>query len=204
LRFLCIPTTEERGTAEVEGGPFELHFASCVLSNSRRERRDPSNWLIVVSGKRGKYRLIPMNSIARVILWPVSDDRSQDAFVYEKNMNGINEYWIDKGSEGACDRAGVPFGSVKQGGSIWHDCDGSLQSECEHIGVHDYDIQDLLGHSNPGSNEGLRARLAISLGSSGREINETTRSGRQMSPKRDRRLPHLSRIGRIDVWILVF
>lgn len=26
--------------AEVEGGPFELHFASNVLSNSRRERRD--------------------------------------------------------------------------------------------------------------------------------------------------------------------
>src|SRR5215217_1357014 len=64
-------------------------------------------WKESSSGKRGKYRLIPMNSIARAILSRVADDRSADAFVFDKDTNGVNEYWIDKGFEDACDLAGV-------------------------------------------------------------------------------------------------
>src|SRR5688572_13224875 len=56
----------------------------------------PSNWLLVVSGKRGKYRLVPMNSVARPILSRIAAERSPDAFVFDKDANGINEYWIDK------------------------------------------------------------------------------------------------------------
>ena len=43
-----------------------------------------------------------MNSIARAILWRVAQDRSPEAFVFDKDANGINEYWIDKGFEDAC------------------------------------------------------------------------------------------------------
>lgn len=110
----------------------------------------PSNWLIVVSGKRGKYRLIPMNSIARAILSRVADDRSPDAFVFDKDTNGVNAYWIDKGFEDACDLAGVSFGAVKPGGTIWHDLRRTFATRLRAHGVHEYDIQDLLGHSKPG------------------------------------------------------
>ncbi len=110
----------------------------------------PSNWLIVVSGKRGKYRLIPMNSVARAMLWEVVDDRSPDAFVFDKDTNGVNEYWIDKGFEQACDRAGVTFGAVRPGGIIWHDLRRTFATRLRAHGVHEYDIQDLLGHSKPG------------------------------------------------------
>lgn len=47
-----------------------------------------------------------MNSIARAIPWRAADDRSADAFVFDKDANGVNEYWIDKGFEEACDRTG--------------------------------------------------------------------------------------------------
>jgi integrase len=110
----------------------------------------PPNWLIVVSGKRGKYRLIPMNTIARAILWQVAGDRSSDVFVFDKDANGINEYWIDKGFELACNRAQVTFGSVNPGGIIWHDLRRTFATRLRAHGVHEYDIQDLLGHSKPG------------------------------------------------------
>jgi len=127
----------------------------------------PSNWLIVVSGKRGKYRLIPMNSIARAILSRVADDRSPDAFVFDKDTNGVNEYWIDKGFEDACDLAGglrserlnradylarFETNLCNQTASTW-------SSRVRHSGSS--------WALKTGSNEGLCALHAISPGSSG-------------------------------------
>jgi integrase len=49
------------------------------------------------------------------------------------------------------DRAGVIFATVKSPRTIWHDlrrnrCNQTARAH----GVHEYDIQDLLGHSKPG------------------------------------------------------
>lgn len=54
----------------------------------------PSNWLIVVKGKRGKYRLIPMNSKARTILFEAVKDRGLHELVFDKDANGVNEYML--------------------------------------------------------------------------------------------------------------
>ena len=91
-----------------------------------------------------------MNSIARAILSRVADGRSADAFVFDKDTNGINEYWIDKWFEDACNSARVTFGQVKPGGIIWHDLRRTFATRLRAHGVHEYDIQDLLGHSKPG------------------------------------------------------
>lgn len=91
-----------------------------------------------------------MNSVARTILSRIADERSPDAFVFDKDANGINEYWIDKGFEEACNSARVTFGAVKPGGIIWHDLRRTFATRLRVHGVHEYDIQDLLGHSKPG------------------------------------------------------
>jgi hypothetical protein len=56
-----------------------------------------------------------------------------DAFVFDKDANGVNEYWIDTGFEQACDRAEGTFGAVRPGGTIWHDLRRTLQPDCEHM-----------------------------------------------------------------------
>ena len=122
----------------------------------------PPNWLIVVSGKRGKYRLVPMNSVARPILYRIAAEQSPDAFVFDKDANGINEYWIDKGFEDACNSARVTFGAVKPGGIIWHDIRRTFATRLRAHGVHEYDIQDLLGHSKPGVTK-VYARATLSV-----------------------------------------
>jgi len=35
----------------------------------------PPNWLIVLAGKGGKYRLVPMNSQLRPLLFELTQDR---------------------------------------------------------------------------------------------------------------------------------
>lgn len=110
----------------------------------------PSNWLIVVKGKRGKYRLIPMNSRARPILYQAVKSRGLDDLVFDKDANGVNEYMLRWGFETACKRGGIPFGETTPGGIIWHDLRRTFATRLRARGVHEYDIQDLLGHSKPG------------------------------------------------------
>jgi integrase len=54
------------------------------------------------------------------------------------------------GVEEACKRAGVPFGETTPGGIIWQDLRRTFATRLRAHGVHEYDIQDLLGHSKPG------------------------------------------------------
>ena len=49
----------------------------------------PSNWLIVVKGNRGKYRLIPINSKARTIFLEAVKGRGLDDRVFDKDANGV-------------------------------------------------------------------------------------------------------------------
>ena len=72
--------------------------------------------------------------------------RGLDDLVFDKDANGVNEYMLRWGFETACQRAGIPFGETTPGGIIWHDLRRTFATR----GAHEYDIQDLLGHSKPG------------------------------------------------------
>lgn len=108
------------------------------------------NWLIVVKGKRGKYRLIPMNSHVRDTLSALCRDRAPDEFVFDKDANEVNDYTLRSGFEEACKRAEIAFGETVPGGIIWHDLRRTFATRLRANGVHEYDISDLLGHSRPG------------------------------------------------------
>lgn len=47
-------------------------------------------------------------------------------------------------------RAGIPFGETMAGGIIWHDLRRTFATRLRAHGVHECDIQALLGHSKPG------------------------------------------------------
>lgn len=109
----------------------------------------PPNWLIV-KGKRSKYRLIPMNSQVRDTLYGLCLKRGSDEFVFDKDVNEVNEYALRWGFEEACKRAQIVFGETVPGGIIWHDLRRTFGTRLRANGVHEYDISDLLGHSKPG------------------------------------------------------
>jgi len=110
----------------------------------------PPNWLIVVKGKGNKYRLIPMNSQVRDTLFSLCVDRASDEFVFDKDVNEVNDYALRWGFEEACTRAEIAFGETVPGGIIWHDLRRTFATRLRANGVHEYDISDLLGHSRPG------------------------------------------------------
>lgn len=110
----------------------------------------PPGWLIVLKGKRGKYRLIPMNSQVRALLLSITQERQGSEFVFTLDSNWVTRYTLRRGFELACERAGIVFGETKDGGIIWHDLRRTFATRLRAHGVHEYDIQDLLGHSKPG------------------------------------------------------
>ncbi len=110
----------------------------------------PPNWLIVVQGKGNKFRLIPMNSQVRDTLFNLCHDRASDEFVFDKDINDVNDYALRWGFEEACARAEIAFGETVPGGIIWHDLRRTFATRLRANGVHEYDISDLLGHSRPG------------------------------------------------------
>jgi integrase len=106
--------------------------------------------LIVVEGKGSKYRLIPMNSVVRGALLEAMQDRSPADLVFDPKHNGVNEYSLKWAFEEACTRAEIVYGETKRGGIIWHDLRRTFATRLRANGVHEYDIQDLLGHAKPG------------------------------------------------------
>jgi len=122
----------------------------------------PPGWLIVVQGKGSKYRLIPMNSVVRAALSEAMEGRSADGLVFDANHNGVNEHSLKWGFEEACTKAGIVYGETKAGGIIWHDLRRTFATRLRANGVHEYDIQDLLGHAKPGVTKVYaRATLAV-------------------------------------------
>lgn len=122
----------------------------------------PPGWLIVVEGKGSKYRLIPMNAVVREALLEAIQDRSPSGLVFDPSHNGVNEYSLKWGFEEACKRAEIVYGETKRGGIIWHDLRRTFATRLRANGVHEYDIQDLLGHAKPGVTK-VYARATLSV-----------------------------------------
>jgi integrase len=122
----------------------------------------PPGWLIVVEGKGNKYRLIPMNRIVRGALLEAMQDRSPGGLVFDASHNGVNEYSLKWGFEEVCKRAEIVYGETKAGGIVWHDLRRTFATRLRANGVHEYDIQDLLGHAKPGVTK-VYARATLSV-----------------------------------------
>ena len=158
LGFLNAPITVSLGTGMRKGIELlklkvgHLNFSSRPVFYPVRggSAEIPPNWLIVVKGKGNKYRLIPMNSQVRDALFSLCRDRASDEFVFDKDVNEVNDYALRWGFEEACTRAEIAFGETVPGGIIWHDLRRTFATRLRANGVHEYDISDLLGHSRPG------------------------------------------------------
>ncbi|HEV8429363.1 MAG TPA: tyrosine-type recombinase/integrase [Pyrinomonadaceae bacterium] len=158
LAFLNAPITVTLGTGMRKGIELlklkvgHLNFSSLPVFFPVRggSAELPPNWLIVVEGKGNRYRLIPMNSQVRDTLFHLCRDRTSDEFVFDKDVNEVNEYALRWGFEAACTRAEIVFGETVPGGIIWHDLRRTFATRLRANGVHEYDISDLLGHSRPG------------------------------------------------------
>ena len=158
LGFLNAPIAVSLGTGMRKGIELlklkvgHLNFSSRPVFYPVRggSAEIPPNWLIVVKGKGNKYRLIPMNSHVRDALFSLCRDRVSDEFVFDKDVNEVNEYALRWGFEEACTRAEIAFGETVPGGIIWHDLRRTFATRLRANGVHEYDISDLLGHSRPG------------------------------------------------------
>jgi integrase len=83
-------------------------------------------------------------------LFNLCHDRASDEFVFDKDVNEVNDYALRWGFEEACIRAKISFGETVPGGIIWHDLRRTFATRLRANGVHEYDISDLLGHSRPG------------------------------------------------------
>ena len=70
--------------------------------------------------------------------------------MFDADHNGVNEYSLKWGFEEACKRAEIVYGEAKAGGIVWHDLRRTFATRLRANGVHEYDIQDLLGHAKPG------------------------------------------------------
>jgi integrase len=110
----------------------------------------PPNWLIVLQGKGRKYRLVPMNSVVGTTLAELVQDRLPSEFLFSRDSNGVNEYSLRWGFEEACKKAEIAFGETVPGGIIWHDLRRTFATRLRACSVHEYDIQDLLGHLRQG------------------------------------------------------
>lgn len=91
-----------------------------------------------------------MNSHVRDTLSNLCRNRASDEFVFDKDVNAVNDYELRWGFEEACKRADIPFGENVPGGIIWHDLRRTFGTRLRANGVHEFDISDLLGHSRPG------------------------------------------------------
>lgn len=158
LEFLRLPIEVSLGTGlrkriellRLKGEHINFGARSVFYPIVGGDVEIPPGWLIVVEGKGRKYRLIPMNSVVRDALQEAMQDRSPDESVFASAHNSVNEYSLRWGFEEACHRAGIVYGETKRGGIIWHDLRRTFATRLRANGVHEYDIQDLLGHAKPG------------------------------------------------------
>ena len=93
----------------------------------------------------------------RDTLFRLSHDRASDEFVFDKDVNEVNDYALRWGFEEACTRAEIAFGETVSGGIIWHDLRRTFATRLRANGVHEYDIGDLLGPFKTRRHSSLRS-----------------------------------------------
>lgn len=108
------------------------------------------NWLFIPKTKNGRERRIPMNSVVRDALRETAIGAKPDEIIFSFKRNGVSWSTIRRGFERACKAASIPHGQKISNGLIWHDLRRTFATRLRALGVHEYDIKDLLGHTIPG------------------------------------------------------
>jgi len=115
----------------------------------------------VIEGKGNKYRLIPMNFVVRGALMEAIQDRSPAGLVFDANYNGVNRILSQMGLRRSMQASGDRL-RRDQGRRNYRDLRRTFTTRLRANGVHEYDIQDLLGHAKPGVTKVYaRATLAV-------------------------------------------
>jgi len=141
--------------------------SDCHFTDESIPQASP-NWLRVLTARN---RLAHVMDFSRNWVWrygsraalsEAMEGRSADGLVFDANHNGVNEHSLRWSFEVACTKAGIVYGETKAGGIIWHDLRRTFATRLRANGVHEYDIQDLLGHAKPGVTKVYaRATLAV-------------------------------------------
>jgi integrase len=110
----------------------------------------PPDCLVVPERKhsKNKYtRVVPLNKNTRAVLSELIGDRPGGEFVFTKDANGVDDYWLKAGFKRACERGEITQGLFKAGGVSWHDLRRTFATQLREHNVHAYDIKYLLGHA---------------------------------------------------------
>lgn len=101
----------------------------------------PPYALLIVHGKNGTTRIVPLNSIAYSILEILCADMATGDFLF-LNREGTQQESIKKGFASACERAGIE--NLRP-----YDLRGTFATRLVERGVHQYVISALMGHVLP-------------------------------------------------------
>jgi integrase len=115
-------------------------------------------WVLVTKSKNKRPRQLPMNSIVRAALRDAVEGAEPDQAIFSYERNGVSLPTLRSGFEELCKRAKIVHGLTNSGGMIWHDLRRTFATRLRALGVHQYDIMDLLGHTIAGVTSGY-ARL---------------------------------------------
>lgn len=108
------------------------------------------NWMAIPESKNGKPRQVPMNRIVREKLSAAAVGAKPDELIFTFKRNGVSWSTIRTGFERACENANVVHGQTVNGGITWHDLRRTFATRLRALGIHEYDIKDLLGHTIAG------------------------------------------------------
>ena len=128
--------------------PEHLNFTGLPMFYNGREVNP--GWMFIPKSKNGRPRQLPMNSIVKRVLTETCAGAKADELIFTFERNGVSWSTIRSGSERACERAKVLHGQTVNGGIIWHDLRRTFATRLRALGVHEYDIKDLLGHTIAG------------------------------------------------------
>jgi integrase len=111
----------------------------------------PPHALMVVHGKNGTTRIVPLNSIAYSILEVLCADVATGDFLF-LNREGSQQESIKKGFAAACERAGIE--NLRP-----YDLRGTFATRLVERGIHQYVISALMGHILPTQGFGHESRI---------------------------------------------
>ncbi len=106
----------------------------------------PRDCFIVVRGKNGKARVIPLNAEARAVAVHQLNDATVGQFVFPSNKTKEQIKEVKKGFAGACKQAGIAYGQGVPGGITFHTLRHWFSTRLEDLGVSKTVRRDLLGH----------------------------------------------------------
>lgn len=111
----------------------------------------PPHALLVVHGKNGMTRAVPLNNTAYSILKVLCSDVMTGDFLF-LNREGTRQESIKKGFASACERAGIE--NLRP-----YDLRGTFATRLVERGIHQYFISALMGHVLPTEGFGHESRI---------------------------------------------